>query len=167
MTQLKHEHLGTFDPTQSGYSEGTRRFAERDVRLDLTIEKAGLSVETVQALLSQLDRLEELDRVARSALQLQADEDEDDEGAVMLYVDHHLEELDDEALASLFAPRARDDLDVEAVLAKLALVRVGLYPDDSDDALLLDYSLSEDLTNYILCVRFDAEGQLRGIDLES
>lgn len=47
---------------------------------------------------------------------------------------------------------------LELLLARLQLCRVGVYPQDPDASLVLDYSINRDVTNYLLAVSFDGHG---------
>ena len=50
--------------------------------------------------------------------------------------------------------------------AAIHLVRIGLYPDDEDVAVL-DYTISKDLTDYLIVVNFDEQRRLASISMES
>jgi len=161
-----HPVLGTIDASAPGDWQGTLRFAERDVDVELSIERGAVPEETVTALLARLEKLDELDAVARAALASNASGDDED-AATLVYVDHHRDELPDSDLEALFGSADRDRVDVSRVLSKLELVRIGLYPEDADYHFLLDYSLGREISDYVLCAVFDSAGKLHEIELES
>ena len=52
-------------------------------------------------------------------------------------------------------------------LNKIKLVRIGIYPEDSDSMATFDYTIGRDLTQYLIVIRFDSEGKLVEIVMES
>ena len=103
--------------------------------------------------------LEQFDRIARRALLEEASAAGADR-AVPLYIDHHLHELDLVELFGTAAPTA------EQFLAKMALERFSFDPGEPEDASL-DYTLGRDLTDNVLVVRLDWEGNVHEIAMES
>ena len=85
----------------------------------------------------------------------------------MLYLTHHHEELPPEDYRRLFGVSAPDLANPQPLLSRMALVRVGLYPENDDRRILLDYSIDPDTTNYLLCVAFNSVGKPVAVDLES
>lgn len=164
MSAVNDPLFGALDPKAPGSWNATRSHDGRDVAFDLTIAGKELALDALERALQRVSDLAPLDRAARAAIQ----RDEDDEDAAAnVYYDHHLEELEDADLVAVFGASDRDAIDRDAFLSKLVLVRVGLYPERPDSALLLDYSIGPDVTNYVLCVAFDAEGAVTGVDVES
>jgi hypothetical protein len=165
MTTVSHPLLGAIDPSGPGFWDATLSFAERDVMLDLTVEGSELTAAELEDVLKKAADLRGLDKRARKAIASDAEGDE--EAAAALYVSLHRDELSDEQLQQLFGTTDRKAVTPDALLSKLHVVRVGLYPENEDGQILLDYSLGEDVTNYLLCVSFDAEGDVAAVDLES
>lgn len=165
MTAVSHPLLGTIDPSGPGFWEATTSFAEREVMLDLTLEGTDLAAGALEEVLRKLDDLEKLDKVARKAIRRDARDGED--AAAALYVSLHRDELTDEQLEQIFGTADRAGVTAETLLSRLFVVRVGLYPESDDGQILLDYSLGEDVTNYLLCVAFDPDGSVSAVDLES
>jgi hypothetical protein len=161
---IEHPLLGTIEPSTPGEWEGLLPFGGHEVRVELLIDEEGLEPAVLEAALQRLDELEAHDRSARSAI------DEDAESAAdataLLYAQHHTAELSDAVLQELFAA-TRDQITPKALLSRLVLVRVGIFPESEASQFVLDYSLGSKLTNYVLCVRFDSSGQVAVVDLES
>jgi len=141
-------------------------FRGRIVTVDLTIEEPGVPASVLGELPQSLGDLEPLDRAARAAILSDA-KSGDDDAASMLYLTHHHEVLSPEDYHRLFGVAAPDLTNPEPLLSRLALVRVGLYPEQEDRRILLDYSIDPDTTNYLLCVSFDDDSQPIAVDLES
>ena len=53
------------------------------------------------------------------------------------------------------------------LLKKLHLVRVGLYPDSKDQFAIFDYSIGKELTNYLVVINTDENGNLEYMTMES
>ncbi|WP_166873583.1 DUF2004 domain-containing protein [Massilia mucilaginosa] len=86
------------------------------------------------------------------------------------YVDHHLEEFSPEELAALIDGTDATLPVEERMLATLHLSHVGLHPmpDDSDASFaMFDFTFGEDLTNYVVAVKFAEDGTIQGVDVES
>jgi hypothetical protein len=158
--------LGAIDPSAPGFWDTNVSFAGRVVTVDLTIEEPGLSTSVLRELPQSLSDLEPLDRAARAAILSDAQSGDDDAAAV-LYLTHHHEVLSREDYQRLFGVMVPDLTDPGPLLRRLALVRVGLYPEQEDRRILLDYSIDPDATSYLLSVSFDSHDDVTAVDLES
>ena len=166
MAQVTHPILGAIDPTAPGFWDVDVTFGGRTVTVDLTIEESELPPSVLRELPQSLRDLEALDRAARAAILSDA-QSGDDDAASALYLTHHYEVLSSEDYQRLFGVSAPDLANPQPTLSRLALVRVGLYPEQERRRILLDYSIDPDATNYILCVSFDSNGEPIAVDLES
>ena len=103
--------------------------------------------------------LEALDHKARAGMRAEYAEED---SAVRLYAEHHRDEL-----GAVFGEAG--SIDLEAFLAALGLVRVGfsLESEPDDSGVILDYSIGAEVTNYLLAVSFDEDGELEDISMES
>ena len=79
-----------------------------------------------------------------------------------LYVSHHLEVLDPEYWLDIYDT---DEPEPEQILDDLVLVYTWSYDDDGV-VDVLDFSLPEEVTNYVLAVRFRGS-VIIGVDMES
>jgi len=165
MANILHPILGTLDPSSPGFWDATVTFGGRDVTFDLTIDGSDLAAADVSAL-QKPDDLVPLDRAARLAI-LEDAQSGDEDAAAALYITHHHSEFPRDDFERLFGTDKPDLANAEPLLSRLVLVRVGLYPEDDDRRVLLDYSIDPDATNYLLCVSFDASKQPTAVDLES
>jgi len=168
MAALQHPVFGALDLDSSGGIswEGQRTLSKRDVALELTVMGGPLA--DVQKLVDEaapfVAELASFDAKARECLRI--DHDEAPDSAVVLYMDHHLEELSPELLLSMFGKKPAA-VDRDSFLAALCLARVGLYPDDTDRSAVFDYTIDAEATQYLLVVTFDSEGEVIAIDMES
>lgn len=103
-----------------------------------------------------------LDRVARDAMLADL---RNDDGAVLLYLEHHLGELSPDHLTQTFDTANPAEVPAPQFLAKLVLHRVGLYPDSM--SAVFDYLLDGGATQYLLAITFEADGTVASIEMES
>jgi hypothetical protein len=86
---------------------------------------------------------------------------EDDEYGATLFVSHHLEEIESAYWEKHFGtvkPEPSKILD--------ALVLRSEFEDD-DEIDTFDFTLPEEVTDYVICVTFDDEGEVVDISMES
>ena len=86
---------------------------------------------------------------------------EDGEFGVTLFVSHHLIEIPDSYWEARFQTSAPEPLQVIDSLVLLAHYG-GDYDCDT-----LDFTLPGEVTNYLICVNFDANGEVEDISMES
>jgi hypothetical protein len=166
MDNVIHPLLGTIDPSSPGFWDATITFAGHGVFFDLTIDGEELTAADLRDLPQKPEDLEPLDRAARRALVDDA-RSEDEDAATLLYVTHHQRLLSSTDFERLFGTARPDLRNLEPLLSRLVLVRVGIYPEDEDQRILLDYAIDPDVTDYRLSVSFNLKGQPTGVDLES
>ena len=134
------------------------------IALDLNIGPEPSSPALLSQLITHARDLRSLDTVARQALLAAVS---DAGSSASLYASHHREELSPDELRSLFGSCDEKALANGSIVNALRLVRVGIYPSGRNPRILLDYSLSPELTQYVLCVAVDKNGAVLAIDIES
>ena len=86
-----------------------------------------------------------------------------DEHGATLFVSHHLDEIGDEFWlkhCGAVRPTATQVLDV--------LVLRSHWGEDDDDGIdTFDFTLPDDVTNYVISVEFDGNGDVSGVSMES
>ena len=102
--------------------------------------------------------LREIDRHARTA-KAAIDARQDESGDAAFYHQHHREQCGSEVAGET----------VEEMLGRLVPVAVWFAPDDEerDWNASIDYSLGEDVTDYLLSVRMDPRGGIVDVAMES
>jgi len=102
---------------------------------------------------------EQLARVAmRAALENQQAED-----GVELFIQHHLEEIEPDYWKKYFGSAVPTPLQV----LDLLVLAAPWENDEIDSREMLDFTLPDEITQYVICVSFDAEGQVIDISMES
>lgn len=80
---------------------------------------------------------------------------------VGLFVAHHLQELD----AAYWKKHAGSPNPSPTAVLKLLELRS--HWDGKDDMGVFDFTLPDDVTNYVISVRFDENGKIKDISMES
>ncbi len=87
----------------------------------------------------------------------------DDEHGATLFVSHHLDEIGDDFWlkhCGVSRPPATQVLDI--------LVLQSHRGEDDDDGIdTFDFTLPDDVTNYVISVEFDENGDVSGVSMES
>jgi Protein of unknown function (DUF2004) len=105
--------------------------------------------------------LEKRRKAALAAIRGRIGTAEDEYGAT-LFVSHHLAEIEHDYWQRHLGIAQPDPLRVLDLL-----VLVDPSDDDEEDLDSLDFTLPDDVTNYVLCVSFDDEGQVTEVSMES
>ncbi|MET0133220.1 MAG: DUF2004 domain-containing protein [Kibdelosporangium sp.] len=163
MTEMTHPVLGQVevDDTAGPSWRASAVVAGFPVELSFDPGDAPLDAGQVDTLAGVAERLAEFDRSARAAMLRDWVEDLDSEGAGG-YLVHHVAELGEARVAEALGVAI--PLDAERFVAALRLVRLAVQP---DEPMVLDYTIDEDLTNYVLAVGIEADGQVSSINTES
>lgn len=76
--------------------------------------------------------------------------------AIALYVSHHQQEL----------PSELGGLSKTQFLEQMFCLSLSFYPEDNA-ILRMDFTIDDDLTQYLLCVEMNGAGEVLGIEMES
>jgi hypothetical protein len=159
---VEHDYFGPLSETPGGLGwSGTVDLAGRPTHVEMSADS-----EVTQAQLdgaaSFVREVVQFDSTARAALL-----DESREGATRLYINHHLSELPARTLQSLFGNTEASAIAPALFLSRMVLKRVGLYPGDESRTAVFDYMLDQDVTDYLLAVSFEADGEIVSVEMES
>ena len=83
------------------------------------------------------------------------------------YIEHHLDELDEDDLQTLINQTKAGKTKEEKLLYSIKLKRIGFYPQTEERFVNLDYTLDNDLTDYLVVLDFTDDGKLHYITVES
>ncbi len=84
-----------------------------------------------------------------------------------IYVENHLAELALDDLDNLIGSDSKSNDKPGLLLNKLHLVRVGLYPDSEEQFAIFDYTIGKELTDYLVVINTDENGNLDYMTIES
>ena len=162
---LKDPLFGLVDPHNETYWDTEVAVSGRPIRVDLNVDDPNLPTERVAASLTRLADVAALTQAAREAIAPLSRSDPDD--PLQLYFEHHRDELSAEALARALGLGDVAKLSVETLVAGLELQRVGVYPENTEETFVVDFGLPRRITNYLLSVKLDADGNPTAVDMES
>ncbi len=140
-------------------------FNGNEIQIDLNFDNKATDIATMDKVKNFIENIENFDNLNKTYI---LDDYNDDEGnTVKFYIEDHLEEIGKDELSTIIN---FDDTTIELeqqLLAKLKLVRVGLYPESEDNFAVFDYSIGQDITNYLVVINTDENGQLEYMTMES
>ena len=140
-------------------------FNGNKIQIDLNFENKAIDIATMDKVKNFIENIEKFDILNKNYI---LDDYNDEEGdTVKFYLEDHLEEIGKDELSTIIN---FDDTTIELeqqLLAKLKLVRVGLYPESEDNFAVFDYSIGQDITNYLVVINTDENGQLEYMTMES
>ena len=136
-----------------------------EIQVDLNFEHQTVDALILDKVKNFIEKLEKFDELNKTYIL--NDYNDEDGDTVKFYLEHHLEEVDKEELTKLVNFDDTITEPEQQLLSKLKLVRVGLYPDDEDNFAIFDYSIGEDITNYLVVINTDENGQLDYMTMES
>lgn len=137
------------------------------IQFDLNFETETISKENFDNIKYFIENIESFDK--QNINYIRNDFENDSEGTVNEYIAFHTEELGDEFLEENGIVGNRTDKD-QQFLTKLHLIRVGLYPTEEQNKsnfAVFDYTIGEDMTNYLIVVKTDNKGNLDSLCCES
>nr|WP_315026313.1 DUF2004 domain-containing protein [uncultured Chryseobacterium sp.] len=140
-------------------------FKGNEIQIDMNFENPNIDVLQLDKVKSFLENIENFDKLNKTYIV--EDYHDQDGDTVKSYIEHHLEEIDKDQLSTLINFEDTSSKPEQQLLKKLELIRVGLYPDSEDNFAILDYSIGQDLTDYLVVINTDENGQLDYMAMES
>lgn len=166
MTKISLPYFGELDSSAlEDYYDTSLDFNGVQISMDLNFENSVIDPKKLLSVKNFIENLESYDIKNKEYINNDYDDAEGD--TVKFYLEHHLDEVDDKTLLTLidFEDRSVDPED--QLLKKLHLVRVGFYPDSDDHFATFDYSIGEEITNYLVVIFTKEDGSLDYMTLES
>ncbi len=99
--------------------------------------------------------IEEKVKIAHAAII--KDFESENEFGTRLFLEHHLEELDSTELEEI---TGSDNPTIEELLKTIVWI-------DNESEEMIDFSLPNDMTNYVICVHMDEDGNVEEVSMES
>ncbi|WP_404986124.1 DUF2004 domain-containing protein [Chryseobacterium sp. M5] len=166
MKEYTLQHFGTLSTKNlEEYYVVNIEFEGDEIEIDLNFEKKTIDTITMDKVKNFIENIEKYDKLNKTSIL--TDYNNEDGDIVKSYLEHHLEEVQKDALSNLII---FDDNTTEPelqLLKNLKLVRVGLYPDNEDNFAIFDYSIGVEITNYVIVIYTDENGQLDYMAMES
>ncbi|MCA9631537.1 MAG: DUF2004 domain-containing protein [Myxococcales bacterium] len=163
--KIEDPNLGTLTFDGDGIADTVVLLDGEEIEVAIELDEEP-SPKVIKAATSRVAKLAALDAASKDAIRAELQEGDED-AATIMYWSHHKDELSAQAIRSAFGVDSADDVSDAVFLKALHLLRVAVVPGSEDSEISLDYSIGEDVTNYLLVVRFDSEGEVSEISLES
>ena len=148
------------EPSASDKQRGLSGIAAHIDQLGIEATIEPMAAIPVPALADNTQEIKKREAAARVAIK-RAFNPADDESAVALFISHHLQELDSGYWKKHFSSEKPD---AQRILDSLVLQSHWGGDDEIDT---FDFTLPEDVTNYLISVSFDDVGEVSYITMES
>jgi len=160
-------YFGELDLTDLGdFYDVEIEFHGRPVELDLNFDDGTTTIAKLDAVKSFIERLPQQDQ--RNKEYMRADYDAiTEEDSLKFYLNFHLEEIGEEQLIALVGAGDETLPVEEQLLDKIVLVRVGFYPDEDGFFAICDYTFGREITNYLVVLSLNKDGELLDMTVES
>ncbi|MBK6634666.1 MAG: DUF2004 domain-containing protein [Chitinophagaceae bacterium] len=159
-------HFGPLDHTSlDEYYDTETDFNGTKIQIDLNFGNKTIDPEKLAIVKDFIDNIRIHDINNRKYIDNDYNEDEGD--TVKFYVQHHLEDLGENELTTLIDINSKSSEHEKQLLKKIHLVRVGIYPEGEDQFAIFDYSIGQEITNYLIVINTDENGNLDYMTMES
>ena len=166
MASIKLPHFGTLDAgSLEEYYDVDIDFNGLEIQIDLNFENNAIDVQRLETSKQFIENLRIHDLSNKKYIEDDFSNKAGD--TVRFYLENHLEELGTDDLEGLIGKGTKTADQPRLLLKKLHLVRVGLYPDSKDQFAIFDYSIGKELTNYLVVINTDENGNLDYMTMES
>jgi hypothetical protein len=137
----------------------------RSFKIDLSFDNGKIDTDRLKAVEQLIIDIAAFDNKNKAYIAKDFADNEFD--TVRTYVEHHLEELDNEQLKHIAESNNSGFSPENLIMNSLHLVRVGLYPDHDEQFAVFDYSIGKNLTQYLVVIVTDKNGNLKEMAMES
>ena len=166
MANIKLLHFGILDSSSlDEYYDVNIDYNNNQVQIDLNFNSKEIDAKRLEIANHFIENIRIHDMNNKKYIDYDFNSEEGD--TVQFYINHHLEDLATDDLHGLIGPGAKTADQSKLLLKKLHLVRVDLYPDSESEFAIFDYSIGKDLTNYLVVIFTDENGNLDYMTMES
>ena len=166
MPNIKLPYFGILDSSAlDEYYDVETDFSNTTIQIDLNFDNKTIELKRLEIAKHFLENIRIHDLNNRKYIQ--NDYDDEDGDTVRTYIENHLEEIGTDDLARLVGANTKTSDHSKQLVKKLQLVRLGLYPGSVAQFAVFDYSIGKDLTNYLVVITTDENGNLDYITMES
>lgn len=162
---IELKYFGKLDLNKTEeYIDVLTKINGNEVSIDLNIIEEKITKKTIQPTISILENLSEIEKIAHKQVFL----DFKNGNIVTDYIEHHIGEFNDEDLKSLgIESTDSTEKKKEKFLNKIHLKRIGIYPEEWDSLAIFDYTINDELTQYLIVLSFDSDGKFVDVYTES
>jgi hypothetical protein len=166
MAEYTLPHFGNL-PTENieEYYDVDIEFNGNQIQIDLNFETKTIDTLTMDKVKNFIENVDKFDKLNKTYILNDYNDEEGD--TVKFYLEHHLEEVGKDELSTLINFDDKTTELEKQLLHKLKLVRIGLYPHDKENFAIFDYSIGRDLTQYLVVINTNENGELDYMAMES
>ncbi len=135
------------------------------IEIDLNFENKTTHTARLDLVKQFIDNIPNFD--AQNKKHIQADYADKDCDTVKDYIGYHLDELDRNDLKQIVDFNLKTINPKLQLVKALHLVRVGLYPDSEDQFAIFDYSIDRNLTDHLVVIFTNEQGEMDYMTMES
>ncbi|RAJ08613.1 uncharacterized protein DUF2004 [Chitinophaga skermanii] len=145
------------------YYEQDIELGGKVVRIDLNFEMVSVSEKKLVALQELLAQLPTLQATAWEAFQQDLATKDTIKQLLRFFLD---EKLDKTVLADLLANAKEGNSDEEKLLSAFELKRIGFFPEQENEFVIMDYSLPNNINNYLVVAYLNSKGKVTVVEIE-
>ena len=139
-------HFGEIDSDNlKEYYETELTVNGRQVEVDINFDEESIDASKLNKINQWLSNASKMDEIGLAIIQ----EDFKSGETVKEYIEHHLKELDNDDLKGLLKS-AEGSTKEDKMLSVIKLKRIGFYPQTEERFFNLDYTLEDELTDYLV-----------------
>jgi len=145
------------------YYEVEIDFQGRRLQLDLNFDSAYINEDRLAHVNSYLEKLISVHNAVIKAVY----DDLETGDSTAEFLNYHIEELDKADLDTLTADADHSQSLEKQILSQLRLKRIGFYPESEEYFATLDFTIGEEISQYLLVVKMNSKQGLEEITMES
>jgi hypothetical protein len=166
MTTYTLPHFGQLSTENiADYYDVDIDFNGSEIQIDLNFENKSINTSTLDNVKNFIERIEKFDTLNKTYIL--NDYNNEDGETVKSYLEHHLEVVEKDKLSTIISFDNTTINPEQQLFTKLKLVRVGLYPESKNIFAVFDYSIGKDITNYLVVINTNENGELHYMTTES
>lgn len=146
------------------YIQKTININGDSIKMDLNFESEDPNQQEIETTNNFLEKLPIFLSKNSTAI---VNDSKNEENTVNEYIAHHLEEISKQDLAKLIDLNNNSKSNEEKLLENLKVKRIGIYPQNPEQFAVFDYSIGEELTQYLVVIYTDKNGNITDISMES
>lgn len=155
-----------FSNLKEEYVQKTVQINNEKIDIDISFNNKNPSSKDLEKLSDFLNKLEFILKENDIKMKNYFDNSEQ-ENNVKEYLTHHLKEMPKAELSTLIRSDDTNKSNEQKLFEKLRLKRIGIIPQEKFDFAIFDYTIGEEYTQYILCIKTDEKGKIQVITIES
>lgn len=161
---MKIPYFGEVEPSRLDEWYEVEAVIDSDpVLVELIFESEEVDQATMENVARCLEGVESLVRRARLAILSDWDRGAESEVA-RPYLEHHLSVMDEREATLAFGSAAPDKMEF---LWAARPRRIGISPENEEEFAIIDFQFPPELTQYLIAVAFDADGEISRLSMES